>query len=163
MSTSRRRQGEHGPEFHLTQPRLIESILQDLRLDGKKVKTKDTPMASSKLLGRHKKSEDFDGHFNYRRVIGKLNFLEQSTRGDISYATHMCARFCNSPKVEHGEAVKWLGRYLKENSRQGLHHSPRSFPRHRDSPGFRFCWSLGARRCWRGHRHCSFPPRFHRN
>ena len=73
------KQGEQGPEFHLTQPRLIESILQDLRLDGKKVKTKDTSMASSKLLGRHKKSEDFDGHFNYRRVIGKLNFLEQAT------------------------------------------------------------------------------------
>ena len=46
------KKGEHGPEFHLTQPRLIESILQDLRLDGKKVKTKDMPVASSKLLGR---------------------------------------------------------------------------------------------------------------
>lgn len=58
-------QGEHGPEFHLTQPHLIESILQDLRLDGTKVKTKDMPMASSKLLGQHKKSEDFDGNFNF--------------------------------------------------------------------------------------------------
>jgi hypothetical protein len=28
-------------------------------------------------------SEDFDGHFNYRSVIGKLNYLEKSTRSDM--------------------------------------------------------------------------------
>ena len=110
------KQGEHGPEFHLTQPRLIESILQDLRLDGKKVKTKDTPMASSKLLRQHKKSKDFDEHFNYQRVIGKLNFLEQSTCGDITYATHMCACFCNSPKVEHDRGSEVVGMLLERNS-----------------------------------------------
>jgi hypothetical protein len=53
-------------------------------------------------------------------VIGKLNVLEQSTRGDISYATHMCAHFCNCPKVEHGEAVKWLGCYLKGTANKGF-------------------------------------------
>jgi hypothetical protein len=53
-------------------------------------------------------------------TTGKLNFLEQSTRGDISYATHMCARFCSDPKFQHGEAVKWLGRYLKETTDKGF-------------------------------------------
>ena len=53
-------------------------------------------------------------------MVGKLNFLEQSTRGDISYATHMCARFCSAPKFQHGEAVKWLGRYLKGTADKGL-------------------------------------------
>ena len=53
--------------------------------------------------------ESFDGHFNYQQVIGKLNFLEQSTCGDISYATHMCARFCTDPKFQYGEAIKWFG------------------------------------------------------
>ena len=112
--------GEHGPKFHLTQPRLIDSILEDLRLDGERVKMQDIPMASSKLLGRHKDSPDFDGHFNYRRVIGKLNFLEQSTHGNISYATHMCARFSTCPKLEHGKAVKWIGRYLKKTRKRGF-------------------------------------------
>ena len=89
----------------------IDSILEDLHLQEDS-HIKDIPMASSKLLSRHKESEDFDHHFNYRRVVGKLNFLEQSTRGDISYATHMLARFSSCPKVEHGAAVKWLGRCL---------------------------------------------------
>ena len=107
-------------EFHLTQPKLIDSILEDLHLEGDKVHIKDTPMASSKLLSRHLDSPDFDHHFQYRRVVGKLNFLEQSTRGDISYATHMLARFNNNPKREHGEAAKWLGRYLKGTKDKGI-------------------------------------------
>ena len=45
---------EHGLEWHLTQPHLINSVLEDLRLDGKKVKSKDVPMVTSKLLGMHK-------------------------------------------------------------------------------------------------------------
>ena len=79
-----------GDEFHLTQPKLIDSILEELNLDGPGVHTKDIPMASSKLLSRHPDSDDFDGSFHCRRIVGKLNFLEQSTRGDISYATHTC-------------------------------------------------------------------------
>ena len=46
-------------------------------------------------------------------MIGKLNYLEKATRSDISYAVHQCARFVSDPKQEHGEAVRWLGRYLK--------------------------------------------------
>ena len=82
--------------------------------------TKDIPMASSKLLSRHKDSPDFDHHFNYRHIVGKLNFLEQSTRGDISYATHMLAGFSTCPKVQHGAAVKWLGRYLLGTRDKGI-------------------------------------------
>ena len=114
---------QEGNSFHLTQPKLIESILQDLSLQDES-HTKDIPMASSVLLSRHKDSKDFDHHFNYRRVIGKLNFLEQSTRGDISYATHMLARFSTSPKVEHGKATKWLGRYLLGTKDKGIILTP---------------------------------------
>ena len=54
--------------------------------------------------------------------IGKLNFLEPSTRGDNTYATHMCARFANDPKVEHGKAVKWAWMLSGRQSRQGSYH-----------------------------------------
>ena len=47
---------EKGDKFHLTQPNLIKSIIKDLgleeRQDGSPVNTKDTPMASSKFLGK---------------------------------------------------------------------------------------------------------------
>jgi hypothetical protein len=50
--------------------------------------------------------DDFDEHWAYRSVIGKLNFLEKSTRPDISYAVHQCARFASHPKKSHGDAVR---------------------------------------------------------
>ena len=112
-----------GESFHLTQPKLIDSILEDLHLKEDS-HIKDIPMASSKLLSRHKESKDFDHHSNYGRVVGKLNFLEQSTCGDISYATHMLARFSTCPKVEHGAAVKWLGRCLLGTRDKGIILSP---------------------------------------
>ena len=117
-------------KIHLTQQKLIESILDDLRLNPKEgpnsnpVKVKHTPMPGGKWLGRHLDSPDFDGHFHFRRVIGKLNFLADSTRGDISYATHHIARYVNNPKQEHGEAIKYLGRYLVETKDKGYIMNP---------------------------------------
>ncbi|KAI2494618.1 hypothetical protein MHU86_19896 [Fragilaria crotonensis] len=98
--------------IHLSQPHLIDQILEDLRLNGTNVKSRSTPAASSKLLTRQSDSEVFDNSFNYRSVIGKLNYLEKATRSDIAYAVHQCARFVSDPKKEHGDAVRWLGRYL---------------------------------------------------
>ena len=106
--------------IHLTQPHLIEQILKDLKLDGPEVKTKSTPTPSTKLISHHSSSEAFDESFHYRSVIGKLNFLEKSTRPDISYTTHQCARFTDSPRKEHGNAIRWLGRYLKGTKNKGL-------------------------------------------
>jgi Reverse transcriptase (RNA-dependent DNA polymerase) len=106
--------------IYFTQQKLIQSILGDLGLLGDNVTTKSTPMASSKLLSRHPNSPPFDGHFEYRRVIGKLMYLEKSTRPDLAYAVHQCARFSHDPKVEHGKAVKWIGRYLKATDGKGL-------------------------------------------
>jgi hypothetical protein len=81
------------------------------------------------ILHSHPDSEPFDGHFDYRSVVGKLLYLEKSTRPDIAYAVHQCARFCSDPKVGHGKAIKWLGRYLLATKDKGiiLHPGPQSF------------------------------------
>ena len=85
--------------IHLTQPHLIDQILKDLRLDNNRVTTKSTPESSSVLLSRHSTSQPHDDSFNYRSVIGKLNYLKRGTRSDISFITHQCARFTTAPKV----------------------------------------------------------------
>jgi hypothetical protein len=87
--------------------------LKELRLQDDKVVPKSTPGASSRPLLRLLKEDSFDGHFEYRRVIGKLNYLERCSRPDIMCAVHQLARFVADPRVSHGKAVKWLGRYLK--------------------------------------------------
>ncbi len=105
--------------IHLTQPHLIDQILDDLRLNNENVTTKNIPALSSKILSRHSNPEKFDGSFNYKSVIGKLNYLEKSTRSNISYIVHQCARFTTDPKVEHAQALSWLGQYLKETRDKG--------------------------------------------
>ena len=105
--------------IELTQPHLIDSIIEDLKLNDDLVKTKDTPAASSKLLSRHSDSEPFDNSFNYKSVIGKLGYLDKGSRSNISYITHQCARFSINPKAEHGRALKWVGRYLKGTRNKG--------------------------------------------
>ena len=88
----------------LNQPQLIGSILKDVKFQSN-TKEKDTPALSSVILQKDTQGKPFNNDFHYRRVIGKLNFLEKSTQPDISYAVHQCARFCEQLKQSHGEAV----------------------------------------------------------
>ena len=87
-------------------------------------KEKDTPALSSVILQKDTKGKPFNNDFHYRRVIGKLNFLEKSTRPDISYAVHQCARFCEHPKQSHGEAMRRLCRYLEATRDKGIICNP---------------------------------------
>jgi len=100
---------------------LIDSILKELGLQANSAKSKATPAASSKLLGHHDNAPPHDkGSFHYRCIIGKLNYLEKSTRQDISYATHQCTHFSADPRQPHANAVKWLARYLKGTRDKGM-------------------------------------------
>ncbi|KAI2512113.1 hypothetical protein MHU86_2200 [Fragilaria crotonensis] len=110
--------------FNLSQPHLINDVIKELRLDGKNVAIKKTTGASSKTLTRHLDSPPFDDHFNYRRVIGQMNYLEKCSRLDISCAVHQGARFVSNPRFQHGKALKWLGRYLVGSRDKGMIYSP---------------------------------------
>ena len=72
----------------MTQPHLIDSILQDLRLKKGDSKCKDTPMKSSTILNKSKDSPESDQSFNYKSVIGKMNYLEKGSRSELAYAIH---------------------------------------------------------------------------
>ena len=63
---------------------------------------------------------DIESDFHYHRVIGKLNFLEKSIHPDISVAVHQCARFQDSPKQSHVQAVPMIGQYLKGTKDKGI-------------------------------------------
>ena len=101
---------------HLSQPQLIDSIVKDLHLQANS-NPKATPAVTSTLLHKDTDGPEMLPEFHYRSVIGKLNFLEKSTRPDI---VHQCARFSESPKKSHAEAVKRIGRYLLATRDKGL-------------------------------------------
>jgi hypothetical protein len=66
----------------------------------------------------------FNLNFNYRSVVDKLNYLAQTTRPDIMYATHQIAKYSSDPRTSHGEAVIYLIHYLKKTRDLGLHFKP---------------------------------------
>ena len=112
-----------------TQPTLIHSILRDLKLEGEGLKNqpkvRTIPASSTVVLTDHKESPSHNPkEYDYRQVIGKLLYLEKSTRPDISCAVHQCARHCTDPKVQHTIAVKRIGRYLLATKDKGLIMKP---------------------------------------
>jgi len=94
--------------LYFTQPGLMESIIKDLNL------TDCHPKFTPAISVLH---PDHDGHartesWNYRSVIGKLNYLAQMTGPDILMAVHNCARYSTTPTYLYEQAVKCIGRYL---------------------------------------------------
>jgi hypothetical protein len=86
---------EHLPNgtIKLPQLQLIQQILDDLGINGLTA-TKDSPAASTVRLHRDVSRKPYTDNWHHRSIIGKLNFLEKSTRPDIACAVHQCARFC---------------------------------------------------------------------
>ena len=111
-------------KIKLSQLHLIEQVVKDLGLNHDKVLSKPIPAASSNILLAHKESPPFDDSFHYISVIGKLNYLERSCRPDISYIVHQCAIFSTDPRRAHGQALRCLGKYLKENVDEGTTLQP---------------------------------------
>ncbi|KAI2493616.1 hypothetical protein MHU86_20940 [Fragilaria crotonensis] len=109
--------------MRLSQPHLIQQILNDIGFKDN-TKPKRTPAPSTTILHRDTDGPDFEEEWAYRSVVGKLNFLEKSTRGDLSYAVHQCARFSANPKHSHAEAIRHIGRYLVGTKDKGIILNP---------------------------------------
>ena len=98
-------------KLKLYQPQLIDDIIAQVGFN-ERTKPKATPAPSSTILSRDLDGQPFEEDWEYRSVVGKLNFLEKSTRPDIAYATHQVARFSAEPRKSHADAIKHIGRYL---------------------------------------------------
>jgi hypothetical protein len=106
----------------MTQPGLIDSILQDLHLlTGSH--TKDTPAMG--ILHPDCQGHPREDKWNYHSLIGKLTYLAQNTWPDISFAVHQCARYSNNPTALDELAIKQIGRYLLLTRNKGIIMSPK--------------------------------------
>jgi hypothetical protein len=107
----------------LTQPHLIEQVISLVNFQPK-TKSKPTPASPSKILRKDESAPPHKADWSYRQLIGKLNFLEKSTRPDIAYAVHQCARFSQSPRESHTEAATRICKYLLGSRDKGLILNP---------------------------------------
>jgi hypothetical protein len=108
--------------IELTQQAFIDSIISDVALSNSKVKA--VPAKISKILHAQLDKPPFSLNFGYRLVISKLNYLAQTTRPDIVYATHQLTKYSSEPREPHGEAVLYLIHYLKKTRDLGTRFKP---------------------------------------
>lgn len=106
--------------LHFQQEGLINSIISDLHLTDSASK----PTPAVHVLHPDERGAPREELWNYRSIIGKLNFLAHMTRPDISMAVHNCARFSAKPTSLHEQAIKRIGHYLAHTRNKGLIYRP---------------------------------------
>ncbi len=110
----------------LSQPFLIERALAvvNFSLTNTRQVRHDTPADNRTLLHADSDGPERKQEWSYRSVLGMLTYLTGTTRPDLAYAVHQCARFSTRPKHIHEIAVKRILRYLLSNPDKGLLHRP---------------------------------------
>jgi hypothetical protein len=104
---------QHNAKGHLeiTQPGLINKVVH---LCGLEYESNEHKMLVDVILQPpSKQDEPRQLTWNYRQIIGILNYIAASSRPNISFAVHQCAHFSSAPTRKHELAVKQIARYLK--------------------------------------------------
>jgi hypothetical protein len=90
---------------------LIDAFTESAHIP--KGRLKNTPTPATAILHADTEGLTRQESWNYPSVIGQLNYLAQTSRPDISFAVHQCARFSKAPQALHEKAVKRIIYYLQ--------------------------------------------------
>jgi hypothetical protein len=112
----------HDGSYKFTQRTLINAIINKVGIND--ARAKPVPAKVSIRLHAFKDEPTFDLNFNYRSVVGKLNYLGQTTCPDIMYAIHQVTKYSSDPRQSHGEAILYLVCYLKKTRELGICFKP---------------------------------------
>ena len=105
----------------MSQPHLMRRIIKAAGLTDQRLH--DTPAEPRKLLTKESNGEPRKHNWNYRSMVGMLNYL-CVTRPEILFAVHQCARFSINPKLCHEITMKRIVWYLKCTENEGLILTP---------------------------------------
>jgi hypothetical protein len=105
----------------LLQPYLFKQIIEDANFQSD-MKYKATPAASAKILHKDPSGRLHCPTRHCCGIIGKLNFLEKSTRGELGYRP---SRFCKEPTELHTDAVHYIVRFLAGTHGEGIILNPK--------------------------------------
>ena len=105
----------------MIQPAIIDKILNSLGICDES-KIHDTP--ENIILKKDEDGNRRKQEWHYFSLIGKMNYLSGTTRPDIIFAVHQCAKYIIYPKQSHEEAVKRIVLYLKKTKDKGLVFTP---------------------------------------
>ena len=112
--------------YEFAQPFLIERIIKFIKME---YPTELTGRESLTPVGKPLLHKDIEGkprkyNWNFRTAVGMIGYLQQSTRPEISMASHQCARFVNQPMRSHKRAIIRIICYLKNTKDKGIIFEP---------------------------------------
>jgi hypothetical protein len=108
------KQSKKGTIVH--QAKYTKDIVQKIKMEDSKAMT--TPMSTTTALDADEEGEHLDQK-EYRSMIGSLLYLT-AMRPDIQFSVCLCARFQESPRTSHRQAVMRIFRYLRHTPDFGL-------------------------------------------
>ena len=95
----------------MKQQHLIKRIIQATGFDKSSLGTKTNP-AIKPLLFKDEDGPPRKHQWHYRSLIGMSNYLEKTTRPDLAFPVHQCARFCEQQKLSHEKVFHRIVKYL---------------------------------------------------
>jgi hypothetical protein len=107
--------------FEMSQPFLIQRILNFLSLNENKTKGKETPVGKP-LLNRDLNGVPCKHPWLYCGAVGMLSYLSNSVRPEIQMAVHQTVQFSVNPMQSHEVAIMRIGRYLVDNPDRGIQY-----------------------------------------
>ena len=105
----------------MRKPAIIDKILNRLGVCDES-KLYDTP--ENVILTRDEDGNGRKQEWHYCSVIGQMNYLALTTRPDIIFDVHQCAKYIIDTKQPYEEADKRIGRYLNKAKYKGLFFIP---------------------------------------
>jgi len=108
--------------LELTQPGLIQKIIQECGLQEAS-QIHHTP-SEVKIRQRDPQGKPREHTWNYRALVGMLTYLSVTSRPEIAYSVHQCARFRTNPRRCHELAIRQIVRYLKGTADKGYFLQP---------------------------------------
>ena len=107
--------------YQLHQSHLFNRIIKYAGLQQTEKQKRASPV-SKLLLFKDLKGTPRKKSYNYRVIVGMVNYLQESTRPDISMAVHQCARFWKDPKLSYERVIHHIVRYLIQTKDKGLRY-----------------------------------------
>ncbi|KAJ8868707.1 hypothetical protein PR048_030246, partial [Dryococelus australis] len=89
-------------------PKTVEELLKDFNMS--EVKLVSTPAVGTKMEGKN----NINKSFPYREFLGRLLYLLNKTRPDITYAVNMCSRKTERPTNVDVVFTKPISWYIRK-------------------------------------------------
>ena len=111
---------DHHENKHWKLVKRSKRIIEVMGSSISEANVKSTPSVYKEVLHKDENRPIRKLNWNYRSVVGMLNYLAASTRPDKLFAVHQCAKFAADQKLSHERAIKRIVRYLKGTPNGGI-------------------------------------------